>query len=56
MNRAAEYIDVRARTQSSATVRRPVEPGEPATLVDVFTDVARKHKRPDTLNYKRDGR
>jgi long-chain acyl-CoA synthetase len=25
---------------------------EPATLVDVFTRVARTHRRPDTLNYK----
>ena len=25
---------------------------ELSTLVDVFTGVARKHKRPDTLNYK----
>jgi long-chain acyl-CoA synthetase len=31
-------------------------PDEPATLVDVFTRVARVHRRPDTLNYKHDGR
>ena len=48
MNRAAEYIV----EQASTPVRRPVAPGEPATLVDVFTGVAREHKRPDTLNYK----
>jgi len=52
VNRTAEYIEV----QPSASVRRPAAPDEPATLVDVFTEVARKHKRPDTLNYKSDGR
>jgi len=31
-------------------------PDEPATLVEVFEYVARVHPRPDTLNYKRDGR
>jgi long-chain acyl-CoA synthetase len=36
--------------------RRPTATDEPATLVDVFTRVARVHKRPDTLNYKHDGR
>jgi len=39
-----------------ASTRRTVSPGEPATLIDVFNDVARDHKRPDTLNYKSDGR
>ncbi len=29
---------------------------KPTTLVEVFERVARKHKRPDTLNYKHDGR
>ena len=29
---------------------------EPTTLVEVFEHVARTHPRPDTLNYKRDGR
>ena len=36
--------------------RRARAADEPATLVDVFLRVARVHKRPDTLNYKRDGR
>jgi len=36
--------------------RRATAADEPATLVDVFLRVARVHKRPDTLNYKRDGR
>ena len=43
-------------TRPSATVLRPFAPGEPSTLIDVFTRVARVHKRTDTLNYKRDGR
>jgi long-chain acyl-CoA synthetase len=37
-------------------VRRPIAPGEPATLVDVLTRVVREHNRADALNYKRDGR
>jgi long-chain acyl-CoA synthetase len=36
----------------ASTPTRPSAPNEPATLVDVFLGVARKHKRPDTLNYK----
>ncbi|HKG59470.1 MAG TPA: long-chain fatty acid--CoA ligase [Pyrinomonadaceae bacterium] len=52
MNRAVEYIDV----HSSTPPRRNFSPDEPSTLVDVFTRIARKHKRPDTLNYKSDGR
>ena len=39
-----------------STPTRPRTPDEPSTLVDVFTGVAREHKRPDTLNYKSDGR
>src|SRR5215212_8807957 len=41
---------------SSTPPQRVFSPGEPATLVDVFNGTARDHKRPDTLNYKRDGR
>jgi long-chain acyl-CoA synthetase len=52
VNRVTENID----TFQSVPVRRPLAPGEPATLVDVFTSVEREHKRPDTLNYKSDGR
>src|SRR5829696_5600725 len=40
----------------STPPQRVFAPGEPATLVDVFNGIARDHKRPDTLNYKRDGR
>jgi long-chain acyl-CoA synthetase len=39
----------------SVPVRRPTATDEPVTLVDVFNRVARKHKRPDTLNYKSGG-
>jgi long-chain acyl-CoA synthetase len=42
--------------RSSAPVRQRTEPNEPVTLVDVFNRVVRKHKRPDTLNYKSGGR
>ena len=52
MNRAVEYIDLR----SSSPARRPSSADDPVTLADVFERVARKHKRPDTLNYKSDGR
>lgn len=52
MNRMAEDIEM----PHSAATHRPNAAGEPATLVDVFTGLARLHRRPDTLNYKRDGR
>jgi len=51
VTRAPLEIEVQASTPA-----RPHGPGVPSTLVDVFTEVARKHKRPDTLNYKKDGR
>jgi len=51
VNRAVEYIDV----GTSVSVRGPTASDEPVTLVDVFNRVARKHKRPDTLNYKTGG-
>jgi long-chain acyl-CoA synthetase len=41
---------------SSTPPRRVFSPDEPATLVEVFTGIARDHKRPDTLNYKHDDR
>src|SRR5690349_13001901 len=52
VKRAVEYMDV----HSSTPPQRVFSPDEPATLVDVFNGIARDHKRPDTLNYKRDGR
>ena len=42
--------------QVSSPARRPTSAGEPTTLVEVFEQVAREHKRPDTLNYKSGGR
>jgi long-chain acyl-CoA synthetase len=41
---------------SSTPPQRTFSPDGPATLVDVFNEIARDHKRPDTLNFKRDGR
>ena len=52
MNSALEYTDLR----SSTPVSQPAVAGEPKTLIDVFTSVARKHRRPDILNYKSGGR
>ena len=52
MNRVIEYMDLRSGTPA----RQPAAADEPVTLADVFTHVARKHKRPDTLNYKSGGR
>jgi long-chain acyl-CoA synthetase len=52
VKRAVEYMDV----HSSTPPQRIFSPGEPLTLVDVFNGIARDHKRPDTLNYKHDGR
>jgi len=51
VKRAVEYKDLPASTPA----RQPASFAEPATLVDVFKGVARKHKRPDTLNYKSGG-
>jgi long-chain acyl-CoA synthetase len=44
--------------ESQTEARKPIRlnPDEPTTLVEVFEHVARAHPRPDTLNYKRDGR
>jgi long-chain acyl-CoA synthetase len=52
VNRAVEFMEL----QASTPAREPTAADEPATLVDVFTQVTRRHKRPDTLNYKHDGR
>ncbi len=52
MNRVVDYMD----REATVPVRQPAAADEPTTLVDVFERVARKHPRPDTLNYKSDGR
>lgn len=41
---------------SAQPKRLPKSPDEPTTLVEVLEYVARVHQRPDTINYKREGR
>ena len=53
MNNVAADIPV---ARPRLPVRRPFAPGEPQTLIDVFTRAARQHNRPDALNYKSGGR
>jgi long-chain acyl-CoA synthetase len=53
VNRATQEVD---SVQQEAIVRGPVPVEEPATLVDAFKIIARRHKRPDTLNYKGGGK
>ena len=53
MNQGIRDIDV---PQSVAPVNKSSGVDQPATLVDVFERVARRHKRRDTLNYKSSGR
>ena len=45
-----------ADSKVDSTRRMPVNEDEPTTLVEAFEYVARIRQRPDTLNYKRDGR
>jgi long-chain acyl-CoA synthetase len=52
VNQATENI---VESRSNQPVRIPTSADEPKTLVDVFKRVNLKHKRPDTLNYKKDG-
>ena len=52
MNSATQNID---EPRTDQPTRVPASADEPKTLVDVFKRVARKHKRLDTLNYKRNG-
>jgi long-chain acyl-CoA synthetase len=51
VNRVSENIN----TFEPVPVHRPIAPGEPATLVDVFTRLLRENNRPDALNYKKNG-
>ena len=53
MNPATQDI-TKPETNKPTRVRTSAD--EPTTLVDVFKLVARTHKRPDTLNYKLNGR
>jgi long-chain acyl-CoA synthetase len=43
-------------SEAQLVSRYPVSTLEPTTLTEVFEFVARVHTRPDTLNYKREGR
>ncbi|HEY6804192.1 MAG TPA: long-chain fatty acid--CoA ligase [Pyrinomonadaceae bacterium] len=52
MNQAAQNI---GDSHISRPTRVPAYADEPRTLVDLFKRAARKHKRPDTLNYKHNG-
>lgn len=45
-----------SESRLSQPIRIPTSVDEPKTLVDVFKKVSLKHKRADTLNYKRDGK
>jgi long-chain acyl-CoA synthetase len=49
VNRATQAIDA---AQQNGIVGVPTHADEPITLIDVFNIIARRHKRPDTLNYK----
>jgi long-chain acyl-CoA synthetase len=49
-------VDSGTGSQVEILKRTPLYQEEPTTLVEVFEHVARTHPRPDTLNYKRDGR
>lgn len=53
MNQATWDID---KSRTSSPPRLSTSADEPVTLVDVFNRVARKHKRPDTLNFKKNGK
>jgi long-chain acyl-CoA synthetase len=52
----AEASTITRGSTVEAAKRIPLHEGEPKTLVEVFEHVARVHPRPDTLNFKRDGR
>src|SRR6266850_8204046 len=49
-------LDSNLRLEVLPVKRVPLNPAEPTTLVELFEHVARVHPKPDTLNYKRDGR
>ena len=56
MNQTIETSTAATDSQARAAKRIPLNPDEPTTLVEAFESVALIHPRPDTLNYKRDGR
>ena len=56
MNTITQAGIVSTESKVETPRRIPLAPDEPTTLVEVFEYVTRVHKRPDTLNYKHDGR
>ncbi|MGH9929916.1 MAG: AMP-dependent synthetase/ligase [Pyrinomonadaceae bacterium] len=56
MNQTTEASTITVNSEVETPRRIPLHEGEPATLVEVFEHVARAHPRPDTLNYKHNGR
>lgn len=48
-------LDAPVKPMSSISVRAPLHPDEPATLIAIYEQVLRNHPRPDILNYKQDG-
>ncbi|HLN97596.1 MAG TPA: long-chain fatty acid--CoA ligase [Pyrinomonadaceae bacterium] len=52
----AEVSQISADSPVQGGKRIPLHEGEPVTLIEVFEHVGRVHPRPDTLNYKSDGR
>jgi long-chain acyl-CoA synthetase len=52
---AAARVDGRASQSTATPTRVPSAPDEPATLAEVFLRAARVHRKPDALNFKRDG-
>jgi long-chain acyl-CoA synthetase len=56
VNQTTEAPAIKVDSETEVSRRTPLHEGEPTTLVEVFEQVARVHPRPDTLNFKRDGR
>lgn len=52
----SSIIQTSMETKVERPQRVPLSPDEPRTLVEVFEYVAHAFPRPDTLNYKHDGR
>lgn len=52
MNRVVEHVEA---SGTATTARVAASADEPTTLVEAFKILVRKHKRPDLLNFKRDG-
>lgn len=57
MNTTEQTVTTAARQAAlnEAPARTPASPDEPTTLVEMFERAVRVHRKPDALNYKRDG-